>query len=57
MKRILRCIACNVYTMKETHDCGTKSVIPGPAKWSPEDKYGAYRRKAKREEMERKGLV
>ncbi len=55
--RILKCVDCNAYTMKEVHDCGAKSVICVPAKWSPEDKYGAYRREARRDEMIKKGLL
>jgi H/ACA ribonucleoprotein complex subunit 3 len=57
MRRILRCSACNVYTMKDLHDCGSKSILPVPAKWSPEDKYGKYRREVKKEELKEKGLV
>ncbi|PIN86166.1 ribosome biogenesis protein [Candidatus Woesearchaeota archaeon CG10_big_fil_rev_8_21_14_0_10_44_13] len=46
MKHIMRCPVCGVYTMKEEH-CGQKTVNPKPPKYSPEDKYGGYRRKAK----------
>ena len=38
--------------MKETH-CKEKAYSPKPAKYSPEDKYGKYRRIAKKEQ----GLV
>ncbi|MBU0536569.1 MAG: RNA-protein complex protein Nop10 [Nanoarchaeota archaeon] len=46
MKHIMRCIKCSQYTMQEVH-CGEKTVNPKPPKYSPEDKYGEYRRKAK----------
>jgi len=46
MKHILKCIKCGSYTMQEEH-CGEKTINPKPPKYSPEDKYGGYRRKAK----------
>jgi H/ACA ribonucleoprotein complex subunit 3 len=49
MKHINRCKVCNVYTMKETH-CDKKTDSPKPVKYSPEDKYGKYRRQAKKEQ-------
>ena len=51
MKHILFCAKCNIYTMKEhCPKCNTKTSAPKPAKFSPEDKYGDYRRKAKKQE-------
>ncbi|MBW2985993.1 RNA-protein complex protein Nop10 [Candidatus Woesearchaeota archaeon] len=47
MKHILQCTKCNNYTMKEKCDCGGKAVTIVPAKYSPQDKYAEYRRKAK----------
>ena len=47
MKHILKCTKCNTYTMKEKCDCGSKAVTIVPAKYSPQDKYAEYRRKAK----------
>ena len=47
MKHILKCIECNKYTIKEV--CHGKTIRPVPARYSPEDKYADYRRKAKRE--------
>ena len=52
MKKILKCQVCGTFTMKAEH-CGKKALSPKPAKYSPEDKYGKYRRIAKKE----KGLV
>mgnify|MGYP001613299638 CR=1 FL=1 len=57
MKRLLYCDKCSAYTLKETHDCGSVSVLHQPAKWSPDDKYGKYRLEARREELKKKGLV
>ncbi len=48
MKKILKCIKCGKYTMKEICSCGEKTISPKPAKYSPEDKFGEYRRLAKK---------
>jgi len=47
MKHILKCPKCGKYTLKEF--CCEKAITPAPAKYSPEDKYADYRRKAKKE--------
>lgn len=47
MKKILRCGDCGKYTMKDVCLCGGKALTPRPAKFSIDDKYGKYRRKAK----------
>jgi len=45
IKEILRCIKCNIYTLKENcPKCKEKTITVKPAKFSPEDKYGAQRR-------------
>ncbi|OYT53212.1 MAG: ribosome biogenesis protein [Candidatus Altiarchaeales archaeon ex4484_2] len=42
---ILKCTRCNKYTLKEDCPvCGSKTVNPKPARYSPEDSYGRYRR-------------
>ncbi|HIJ11633.1 TPA: RNA-protein complex protein Nop10 [Candidatus Woesearchaeota archaeon] len=56
MKHIHKCTLCSTYTMKETCSCGGKTVQPKPPKFSPEDKYGKYRRQVKKEELKEKGL-
>jgi H/ACA ribonucleoprotein complex subunit 3 len=56
MKHIMFCTECEKYTMKEEH-CGKKTVTTKPAKYSPDDKYARYRRKAKEEEFKAKGLI
>jgi len=35
--------------MKEVCNCGNKTANPKPPKYSPDDPYGAYRRRAKDE--------
>jgi H/ACA ribonucleoprotein complex subunit 3 len=48
-RHILKCPKCGQYTMKDAcPTCGEKAVIPRPPKYSPEDKFGDYRRKAKK---------
>lgn len=37
--------------------CGSKAVNPKPPKFSLEDKFGRYRRKAKRAMLEKEGLL
>jgi len=46
--KMKKCIKCNVYTLKDKcPKCGKKTTSPRPPKFSPEDKYGKYRRAAK----------
>ncbi|MBI5398134.1 RNA-protein complex protein Nop10 [Candidatus Woesearchaeota archaeon] len=55
---ILLCKRCSHYTMYETcQSCGDKAVGVIPAKYSPHDPYGKYRRQAKRNELEKKGWL
>ncbi|MFT4343118.1 MAG: H/ACA ribonucleoprotein complex subunit NOP10 [Candidatus Woesearchaeota archaeon] len=57
MARHIRfCESCKKYTLKETCD-GKETIIPEPPKYSPEDKYGRFRRTAKREQYEARGLL
>jgi len=50
-KEILKCGSCGVYTMKIIHcGCETKSIKP--AKYSPEDRWGAWRRVYKKYDLE-----
>jgi H/ACA ribonucleoprotein complex subunit 3 len=45
--RIRRCPADNIYTLSLTcPQCGKPTAIAHPARFSPEDKYGKYRRLA-----------
>lgn len=47
MVHILKCQSCKSYGLTEVCTCGSKRVRIEPAKYSPEDKYADYRRKAK----------
>ncbi|HLD00731.1 MAG TPA: nucleolar RNA-binding Nop10p family protein [Candidatus Nanoarchaeia archaeon] len=57
-KQILKCILCGKYTLlKNCPECSKEVVPPKPPKFSLEDKYASYRRKIKRAELEKKGLI
>lgn len=51
MKTLLRkCPSCRGYTLREQcPKCGGATLMPIPAKYSPDDRYGEYRRRLKRE--------
>ncbi len=46
MKHISRCPKCNKVC-----------INPKPAKYSVDDRYGEYRRKARRADLEKRGLL
>lgn len=50
MKNLKKCVKCGEYTLMDEH-CGA-TVSAYPPKYSPDDKYGEYRRKAKRGDVE-----
>ena len=43
--------------MKEECSCGGKAFSAKPPKYSPEDKYGSYRRTAKKDQTVKEGLL
>ncbi|MDR2944620.1 MAG: RNA-protein complex protein Nop10 [Methanosarcinales archaeon] len=44
-KRIKKCLSCGRYTLSDIcPDCGGGCVSPKTASYSPEDRYGKYRR-------------
>jgi len=47
MDRLLKCPSCGAYGIKPECTCGSIRVSPLPPKYSPEDRYGQYRRRAK----------
>ena len=48
--RLRKCPKCGRYTLKEKCPvCGTETVSAHPPRFSPEDKWGEYRRRAKLE--------
>ncbi len=58
MKEIRICPNCRTYTFKEIcPKCGAKTVRVIPPKFSPEDKWGDYRRRMKREILYKKGWL
>lgn len=47
-----------IYSMKEIcPKCGGKTLSPKPPKYSPEDKYGKYRRETVLADRKKKGLL
>jgi len=45
-----KCKKCSEYTLMDVcKSCGAKTVVPVPARFSPEDRYGKYRRMMKRQ--------
>jgi H/ACA ribonucleoprotein complex subunit 3 len=49
MAEILKCERCKSYGLSEICSCAGKRIPVHPPKYSPEDKYAAYRRKYKEE--------
>ncbi|RLF83121.1 RNA-protein complex protein Nop10 [Thermococci archaeon] len=48
--KIKKCPKCERYTLKDTCPvCGEKTKLAHPPKFSPEDPYGEYRRRLKKE--------
>lgn len=43
--------------MDEQHSCGSRAVPVIPPKYSPEDKYGSYRRETKEKQYKEAGLL
>jgi len=44
--KLKKCRKCGTYTMKDVcPKCGSAAASPQPPKYSPEDKYGKWRRK------------
>jgi H/ACA ribonucleoprotein complex subunit 3 len=47
---IYHCTACDRYTLFDSCPaCGARTMQPAPPRFSPEDKYGKYRRQLKKE--------
>lgn len=57
MQDIKYCPACKKHTLNETCGCTLKTMPVQPVKYSPEDKYGSYRRKAKEAERKSQGIL
>lgn len=53
-----RCTGCHEYTLQETCPrCGAPAKPSRPAKFSPEDLYGDYRRRLKRLDQAKAGAA
>ncbi|MDF1537832.1 MAG: RNA-protein complex protein Nop10 [Candidatus Thorarchaeota archaeon] len=50
MPYLFKCSKCNTYTLSEKGcpKCGSDVSSPSPPRYSPQDKYGKYRREAKK---------
>jgi len=49
MSDLFYCVKCGIYTLKKKCGiCGGKTNIRKPPRFSPQDNYGAYRRKLKK---------
>jgi len=58
MKHILLCKPCGAYTLRDKcPKCGKGTLRPIPPKYSPEDKYGHYRRKVKLPSLKKADLI
>lgn len=54
MSQILYCKKCKSYMLDEIcNRCKEKTIVKEPARFSPQDRYGKYRRKLKK--LEKKG--
>jgi len=56
VKHILKCQQCGRYTIKATCNCGGEAITTKPPRYSP-GKFAKYRKEAKREPLEKKGLL
>jgi len=56
-EHIHKCPACQLYTLEPAcPGCNHATFRPLPAKFSLADKYGTYRREARKEELRRQNL-
>ncbi|MFQ6124175.1 MAG: RNA-protein complex protein Nop10 [Candidatus Heimdallarchaeota archaeon] len=53
MKLLRKCSVCGRYTLSESDcpECGGETRSAHPARYSPEDKWGKYRRKLHQKNM------
>ena len=48
--KIRKCPKCKTYTLKEfCPKCNQKTIYPNPPRYSPQDKFGKFRREALKE--------
>jgi H/ACA ribonucleoprotein complex subunit 3 len=46
--KMKKCERCGTYTLKDLCPCGGTPVNPVPARYSPIDRYGKYRRQGEK---------
>ncbi|MGA9138827.1 MAG: RNA-protein complex protein Nop10 [Methanocella sp.] len=46
--KMKKCERCGTYTLKDTCPCGGTPINPVPARYSPLDPYGKYRRRSEK---------
>jgi len=52
--KMKKCVECGAYTLaNECPKCGAAASVPNPPSFSPIDKYGKYRRAAKKKTVEK----
>jgi rRNA maturation protein Nop10 len=58
MAKIRYCPKCKEYTLKEVCErCNEPSIVRQPPKYSPVDKNAKYRREARKEDLQSRGLL
>ena len=57
MIHILKCSACEKYTMKEVCVCGGAARTSRPVRYAVDPTTAKYRRMARKEELKKKGLL
>lgn len=57
MHDIKYCPACRKHTLKDVCDCTLPTAPVFPARYSPQDRYASYRRKAKEAERKAAGVL
>ena len=57
MRHILKCAECGKYSMKDLCACGNRTLAAKPLKFSLDDRFSSYRRKAKLGEYSNRGLI
>ena len=55
MKHILKCEKCGKYTLKDS--CHGKTIRPIPVKYSLDYKYAEYRRRLKKKDLIKQGVL
>ncbi len=58
MNKIRYCPNCKEYTLEEVCPrCGAKTIVKAPPRYSPKENVARYRRKMRREILQKEGLL